>query len=130
MKTKAFTDIKQSEKLAKILRVESADLWYAECYDGHVESNGEYVVAKEPYYYPSLTKPSESNYSQDTIKDIPCWSLAALLSILPRPSLHRDRYGKWYCDAEPNRLYFSSHYDNPVDACVEMILKLHELNLL
>lgn len=58
--------------------------------------------------------------------DIPAWSLTALLSLLPRPTLHQTNDGKWYCDITPNRTYFSKHYDNPVDACVEMVLKLKE----
>lgn len=46
--------------------------------------NGKYIVAEKPVYYPSFPKPSEYNYSQDVIKDIPCWSLSALLNVLPK----------------------------------------------
>ena len=31
---KNYTDIEQSKKLAEILPIESADMWYAEVYEG------------------------------------------------------------------------------------------------
>ena len=113
---KAYTDIEQSKKLREILPLESADMCYGINDDTLTYNN-------LPWLLP---------YHRYTAKEfyIPCWSLSALLEILPRPSLHQDRDRKWYCDAEPNRLYFSLHYDNPVDACYEMILKLNEQNLL
>ena len=68
---------------------------------------------------------------------IPCWSLTALLSVLCRAELEKD-YATW--DDSINLFYRVKVYkpdvyvtnwqDNPVDACYEMILKLHELNLL
>lgn len=127
---KAFTDIEQSEKLAEILPIESADMWWAERYEGHTTMDFQYVIEETPYYYLSLKKPSIDNYSQDTIKDIPCWSLAALLGVLQEVddniefwSDHED----WYLTvATLNDVYSSSL----VDACYEMILKLHELKML
>lgn len=58
---KLYTDIKQSKKLAEILPIESADMWFA---------NG-IVVARN-----SIEEPEQLN------KVFPCWSLAALLNIL------------------------------------------------
>ena len=61
---------------------------------------------------------------------IPCWSLAALLSII-RKTIGYTLYGF-------NNVYMSCElgdrpweletevYDNEVDACYELILKLHE----
>ena len=80
---KAYTDLEQSKKLAEILPLESADMWWAERYRGHTTKDYQFIVDDTPYYYLSLTKPSDGNYSLDTIKDIPCWSLAALLDVLP-----------------------------------------------
>ena len=80
---KSYTDLEQSKKLVEILPIESVDIWWAERYKGRVTENGQYIVDEEPYYYLSLTNPSENNWSQDQIKDIPCWSLAALLNIIP-----------------------------------------------
>lgn len=139
---KAFTDIEQSKKLEEILPVESADMWYAERYAGHVEG-WQYVVEDTPTYGLSLTRPSENNYSQDTIKDVPCWSLAALLNELPVSCddghhcvalINANPNGdiEWICCYEDCRgdWLHECHASNPVDACYEMVLKIHEKGLL
>ena len=69
--------------------------------------------------------------------DIPCWSLAALLGVFCCAELEKD-YGTW--DDAPNLFYrvkvykldayVTNWHDNPIDACYEMILKLHERKLL
>lgn len=132
---KSYTSLEQSKVLADILPIESADMWWAERYAGKVMENGEYIVEEKPVYYLCLTKPSNDNYSQDVVNDIPCWSLAALLSILPLPMLSKDNIGKdkigWRISVYPdNCRYDSDWYDNPIDPCYEMILKLHELKKL
>ncbi len=138
---KSYCDLDQCKVLMEFLPHETADLWYAERYEGHVVLNGvngEYIVAEEPYYYPSWTKPSEGNWSQDVIKDIPCWSLSALLSVLPtiddefEPQLHRslDKYRCTYEGKKDTCSGLRRIADNPVDACYEMIVKLKENNLL
>lgn len=126
---KAFTDIEQSEKLAEILPIESADMWWAERYEGHTTMDFQYVIEETPYYYLSLKKPSIDNYSQDAINDIPCWSLSALLGVIPSgKALIHDKGNLGYkCICNNMDTYF---HDNPVDACYEMILKLHELKML
>lgn len=101
---KSYTDLTQSQILAKILPIESADMFF--CNDGSVKLMWEHL----------------KNIPVTT----PCWSLSALLSFLPRPDLHQTKGGQWYCIAEPNRMYFSKHFDNPIDACVDMIVKLTE----
>jgi len=139
---KAYTDIVQSKKLAEILPLESADMWWAERYAGKVV-NYEYIVEEKPVYYLSFTKPSDGNYSQDTIKDIPCWSLAALLDILhqvkeikhQRVTILVGRYAgqHWYVEllrVQDERSVVFDHSKELVDACVEMIINLHELKLL
>ena len=107
---KSYTDISQSKKLAEILPLESADNYYS----WHDERY--YVVNKDcPYPYSLKAK-------------IPCWSLAALLGVLPNENIiDKTSYGKYYCLA---RNIITENYDNPVDACVGMIEKLHNLNLL
>lgn len=139
---KSFTDIEQSKKLAEILPIESADMWWAERYEGHTTMDYQYVVEETPYYYLSLKKPSIDNYSQDTVKDIPCWSLAALLSVIPKyiEDLNRLRididnvdFSIWYDDLNGygvNDKLPDITLKEPVDACYEMILKLHEQNLI
>ena len=100
---KSFTDIEQSKKLAEILPIESADMWWAERYEGHTTMDFQYVIEETPYYYLSLKKPSIDNYSQDVINDIPCWSLAALLNILDYPQLSKDKIGDGKFRADPYR---------------------------
>jgi hypothetical protein len=109
---KSYTDLEQSKQLAEILPLESADMWFA---------NGIYLI-----------KTSEE--PKDIKGVFPCWSLAALLSVIPQVYLDSiKQYDKklWRCCA-----YFASDWhhsdwcDNPVDACYEMILKMNELNSL
>lgn len=126
---KSYTDIEQSKKLAEILPIESADVWWAERYGGKVTHDGQYIVDEEPIYYISFIKPSEINYSQDTVKDIPCWSLAALLEQFEDTAGLTKEYGLWFC-YDNRKSSCTKHYDNPVDACVEMIVTLKEKDLL
>lgn len=127
MKTiKAFTDLDQSKKLANILplKLESADMTWR-----RVTNNitGE-IIWKQTVGLDGAIKDNLFSFRNGYV--YPCWSLAALISVLPEPSLHQDRDGKWYCDAQPNRMYFSGHYDYPVDACFELVMKFHELKIL
>lgn len=138
MTVKSFTDIEQSKKLAEILPIESADMWWAERYEGHTTMDYQYVLKETPYYYLSLKKPSIDNYSQDAINDIPCWSLAALLKAMPdriddSHFLTLDKEGKEYCCCyeDINGNSFKHEFaDNTIDACVKMIEKLHTENLI
>jgi len=134
---KSYTDLEQSKKLAEILPLESADMHYATW----TILDGEFIVS-----------PNQGNTIEDLQEDygdqiIPCWSLAALLSVLPIVYINNKKevcgplhiditdsetpFALWYV----NPLYKGSivelqtkEYDNLVDACVEMILKLKENN--
>ena len=64
--------------------------------------------------------------------DIPAWSLAALLDFLPYPTLAQHANELWSLTAwvgtvEP---YSVEGCDNKIDACVEIIVKLHEQKVL
>lgn len=131
---KSYTDIEQSKKLAKILPIKSADMWWAERYAGRIVDN-EYIVEEKPVYYLCLSKPSEGNYSIDTIKDIPCWSLAALIDAIPQDMVRlvgssKEEY--WHCEYidSIDRKNIYEHADNPIDACYNLILRLNELRIL
>ena len=116
---KAFTDIEQSKKLAEILPLESADMCYR-------------IVA----YNPNDTHVYQPYCFCGTLEsDIPCWSLAALLNVLELPTLEKCDIGKdktgWMVTVyHNNSRYDSFFYNEPVDACYEVILKLHELKML
>ena len=113
MKTlKSYTDIEQSKKLAEILPLESADMNYW-C-GTQIRIGGHKTMDKD--------------------LDIPCWSLTALLDLCPtingkQPILTRGKLTSlWYCYYEDE--IDTQTYDNPIDACYEMITRLNELNLL
>ena len=136
---KAYTDLEQSKKLAKILPIKSADLWWVERYTGIVKENGEYIVDETPFYYRSLVPASTTNYSQDIINDIPAWSLAALLDYI------KDKCGYFELVYLSSTMDGSAKLENvhrlstdgydvyekeAVDACYEMVVKLHKQKLL
>ena len=122
---KSFTDLSKSKALAKILPLESADMWY----HGHYspwESERKYDDEPCPFHSISPTW------------DKPCWGLAALLKCLSKikPQVYTPilfpSEGKWilqFAEHGHGNVYEVS-CDNPVDACYEMILKLNEFNLL
>lgn len=122
---KSFTDIEQSKKLAEILPIESADMFYV--YDRHLDK----FYGDTPYV----------GYRVLNIDvDMPCWSLAALFDILKDKCGYFELvYLKRTSDGRANSLedvyrFSTDVYDvyktEVVDACVEMILKLKELKLL
>lgn len=136
---KAYTtDIEQSKKLAELLPIDSADMWWAERYAGQVMENGQYIVEDKPIYYLALVKPSKYNYSVDVIKDIPCWSLTALLEYLkninstvyiPMLYVHDNKWMLQFVERGHGNVV-EVECDNPIDTCYEMIIKLHEQKLL
>lgn len=111
---KAYTDLSQSKKLAEILPIVSADMWYS--HYGHPGYNSVIAYNGEQWFLCQIRNSSH---------DIPCWSLATLLNVLPK--IHNL---KPLLDLEENSIMYSGTYtdvtaDNPVDACVEMLLKLN-----
>lgn len=120
---KTYTDIKQSKKLAEILPLKSADLGLYYSCNTLAASNQMWVGTK-----------SEN-------ADIPCWSLAALRACLPSGisiddilyvfESHNTFDNEWvYAYKYENNMAIYIKSSNEIDACYEMILKLHELNLL
>ena len=128
---KSYTDLDQSKKLAEILPIESADMYYHNRVD-----------IPDNFPLPIEWKRGLPLLSQE----IPCWSLAALFDLLPNnehigTSISRGSWkidpveyvpNTWWCEYEDteNQTEFNVSADNPVDACYEMIIKLHEQNLL
>ena len=119
---KSYTDLAQSQILAKILPFTSADMkWFVPA-----DNEGEFIEEVTLIKYKSEYNLFEKVTDWNDTPYVPCWSLSALLNFLPRPDLHQTKGGQWYCVTEPNRMYFSKHFDNPIDACVDMIVKLTE----
>lgn len=120
---KSCTDIKQSKKLAEILPTKSADAFYD-------------MAEPEKRQVPIIGDPDDYYDMEDWT--IPCWSLAALLELLPNEI---GRYTKtlywyddaWHCayvDEDSECMCDQSNDISPIDACIEMILKLHEQKLI
>ena len=119
---KAFTDISQSKKLAEILPLESADM----CYPLSCEEGDKPLL------------------EQGGFGSTSCWSLAALLEQLDDEITDEDgndyhltivkeslQYQLYYHDSWGQvEDIETNYYDDFVDACYEMIIKLHEQNLL
>ena len=66
------------------------------------------------------------------VKFYPAWSLVALLNVIPLVSLS-EYNGAWSCDyynKERHNYVFGKITGNPIDACYELVLKLHEQNIL
>lgn len=122
---KMCTDIPQSKILAKFLPLESADMYY-------YSVNGHSEWYKTPNILESIDDLDENS--------IPCWSLAALLDVLPdkvtidghRWSLSLRKKGISYLGymTYDGQLHISVESDNLVDSCVNMIIKLKEQDLI
>lgn len=116
---KSYTDVPQSKILAEFLPTESADC----CYIKYCTSdNNEWRYEGQPPMFLG-----EIPITEITAEHIPCWSLAALLDVLPSATLDSsdDHHYRVHC-----RERFTEWHDNAVDACVEIILKLHKEDLL
>ena len=123
---KNYTNLEQSKKLAEILPIESADAFYPWR-----------ELMKD---YDSIYVPEKMLMSDIEEDDILAWSLAALIDIAStycnrlEITLRADK--KYNVFAVKNDFVFRSFddhpdgFDNLVDACVAMIEKLNELNLL
>ena len=115
---KSYTD----KKLAEFLPIESSDAHYWCKDECDLRLGGGFSIDRE--------------------LDIPAWSLAALIEVMPDSVTDEDgvSYGLNICknfveyyNSSLGALCASYHSVNAVttvDACVEMILKLHELKLL
>lgn len=119
---KSYTDLEQSKKLAEILPLESADMYWSRC---TITDFGDGVL-KVSY----TVEPCNISQFRNTKEDIPCWSLSALLGVLPDYTLQTNTDGTVFVVCESKKPMISDAYDNPVDACVAMIEKLHELKML
>lgn len=139
MQLKSYTDLEQSKKLAEILPLESADMFYDGVQDLYKEKT--YNI---PIDGSSITVRTRHIITEKGIKAnllLPAWSLAALLSVLPIIRKGKNTANPFIAKTPDNEYYVvyatlteevdsSAIYDNPVDACVEIIERLHELNLL
>lgn len=144
---KSYTDIEQSKKLAEILPIKSADMWWL-----YISSQGKHIAMMyeepDPHYLARMESYGIKNAA------IPCWSLAALMNVLPRYLNYNDdkcplnlctldfenQYRKDHCwiigywdydeECEKYNFQIEVREDSLIDACYELVLKLHERKLL
>lgn len=138
---KSYTDLSQSKTLSKILSPESADMRY-----GYIApydySDRMYDGGYDEIPYPKDFLIKNPNFSANEYDaELPCWSLAALIEILPRSIEFKDdkyylRFMKDYVEyandevSITGRCLHTTGNNNLVDASYEMILKLHEHKML
>ena len=129
---KSYTDLKQSRTLAEFLPHNTSDQTWARI-----------AIAGA-----NLGIPEEKQYRHDgdmpfyfySGTGVPCWSLAALLDVIKdKCDYFEFVYLKRTYDGRANLLVdvyrlstdvYDVYNKEAVDACVEMILKLHELKLI
>ena len=121
---KAYTDVEQSKKLAEILQIDSADLWWTIIQPKKYEG---WELVNDGESFTTLSFAKQEHIALASYKEIPAWSLNALLNILPSSTLDSsdDHHYRVHC-----RERFTEWHDNAIDSCVEMIVKLHEKGLL
>lgn len=124
--TKAYTTPEQGKMLAKILPLESADMYLDSTDDGRI-------------YLPKFGKSiaiERNLFSYRNGLVVPCWSLNALFNALPKSP--RCEYNlvisedKPYIAFDSIKLNLHEDYEGEdfVDACVNLIVKFHEEGLL
>ena len=133
---KSYTDIEQAKKLTEILPLESADAKYGYIapyeYSDRIYDEGYDEI---PYPIAFIKKDYSNFFVEEYDGELPCWSLAALLNVLPdgtdiikeEADTENERY---MCTVGINDDIIYTFANNPVDVCYEMILKLHKLKML
>lgn len=117
---KSYVYLDQAKKLAEILPVESADYFYRRFVDHY--NAVQYTL--ETYSY---------NKGADKNNDLPCWSLAALLDML-KDNIKIEKTQLDQSDIFTYSIigngydYKTYEHEELIDACYEMIVKLHEKN--
>jgi hypothetical protein len=143
---KFVTTIKQSKRLAEILPPETADFAWG-IMDRYKRKDGKKAANYYTFYLKSPIANEQDgdeeifdafNFLGDHFEmdinggrmvsfimregDIYAWSLIALLSLIPNPTIMKRIDGKWQCES----LVGDTIGDDPVDACFEMILLLNK----
>ena len=122
---KTYTDIEQSKKLAEILSITTIDFAW------NIFSDGSTRLLRMDDW--EVIENAKSN-----VEIIPCWSLAALLGVIPDSiydntdefsQLEFSKRSIAYHDLNDD-IKIGSLKNNLIDACVDMIIKLHEQKIL
>ena len=123
-----YTTIEQSKKLLELgLSPESADMYYFKQVDPDYFPPDVESIKPTPFVISIENKPYYTY-------DIPCWSVVSLLNLMICPKLEEYIKGKWdlttFTDESLKTPIEVQDCESAVNACYEMILKLHEQKLL
>ena len=135
---KICTDIRQSKKLIELgIDNNTADMHYT-YHHWQIDEN---TIGSQSDA--SIGVDLDLVYNGESYDYIPCWSLTALLDVLPVScddgqhcltliNPNPNDKTEWLCAYEDCKgdLIMECYADNSVDACYEMILKLHEFKML
>lgn len=92
---KSYTDLEQSKKLAEILPLESADMRF--CFSHTL--NGRIIG-----HYPMIGR-------EPSLGTIPCWSLAALMKLLPSEFTTENKFGKYKYEIKIRKYNLTDNVD-------------------
>lgn len=130
---KIATDLVQSRKLAEILPIKTADMWYKVVTPMRIENN---VLIQDGDKYFSLELCKEENLSINNWEWVPAWSLSALLGALSKdycPHLSHDCVSwtfKVTINCDGDKTEWEWHANDPIDAAFKLIELLHDKNLI
>ena len=134
-----YTSIEQSKKLLKLgLNPESADMWYS--YYGNSKYNPTIAYKGQQWFLCQIR-----NSLHD---DIPCWSLGALLEVMPEQIIYSDfkpfplglfkgnkeehsKYGHYwiqYFATDSGGAHIQTNGHSPIEAAYSMVVWLLENN--
>ena len=135
---KSYTNLEQSKKLAEILPIESADMCLTFVNNRWNPVWGKaddiYQLHKDNYE-PDYTKDEYIDFDEYEPKVIGCWSLAALISVLPGTITSNDGIAFElnikkniieYSNPSLYLVYKSVKSDNLIDGCYEMVVWLKQ----
>lgn len=118
-----YTSLEQSQKLVELgLNSDTADMYYREGF-----------VGISPYQDGKYPPAFFSVKNADVLPiNTPCWSVGALLNLMPNLRLMHfgDSFWCQYCEEAISDFpwHATAEYDNPIDACYELICWLLEHN--
>ena len=118
---KLCTNLEQSKKLIELgLDVNTADMFWD-------------MAEPEERRTPTVGPISDYDDMEDWA--VPSWSLGALLEILPMPTLEQDKADGelfWQCSVynDEGEKLCEEYASDKVEACVNLITRLHELKRL
>ena len=98
---KSYTDLEQSKKLAEILPIESADMYY--CYGMNIYTKG--------WSFDDTPTIIDNSNQIDVHADIPCWSLAALMKLLPSEFTTENKFGKYKYEIKIRKYKLTDNVD-------------------